>query len=112
MVFGPTNFPAPFTVSGVPTMGQNGLPLTSGNVYFVNALTGSDGYDGSASFPLASVYRAIAKCLDGNNDVVVVVDNGLSTGTQRLSLAAAQAVNSLVTAGTLVWNKNATHLVG
>jgi hypothetical protein len=42
----------------------------------------------------------------------VIVGNGSTTATQRLSLANAQAIDSTVTAGTLVWSKNACHLIG
>lgn len=108
----PTNFPAPFTVGGVPTMGINGLPITTGQVFYVDAVNGSDGYPGSANQPMASVYRAYASCVSGRGDVVVVVSNGAASGTQRLSLAKAQSVDSTVTVGTLVWAKNNTHLVG
>lgn len=109
---GPTNFLPPFTVGGIPTQGIGGAPLFTGNWYFVDAVDGSDGNTGAANQPLATVYRALSKCTAGNNDVVVIVGNGGTTGTQRLSLANAQATDSTVTAGTLVWNKNATHLIG
>ncbi len=107
-----TNFANGFQVDGVPTMGMNGLPLTTGTVFFVDYVNGSDGNVGSASFPMKTVYRAYASCVSGRGDVVAIVSNGLSTGTQRLSLANAVAVDSTVTAGTLVWAKNNTHLVG
>jgi hypothetical protein len=107
-----TNFVNGFQVDGVPTMGMNGLPPTRGSVFFVDYVNGSDGNNGSASFPLKTVYRAHAKAVAGRGDVVVVVSDGSTTGTQRLSLANAQAVDSTVSAGTLVWSKNNTHLVG
>src|SRR5689334_18192233 len=97
-------------VAGVPTMGMSGLPLTTGNVFFCDYVNGSDGNTGAADNPFKTVYWAYAKCVAGQNDTVVVVDNGATSGTQRLSLANAQVANSAATAGTLVWNKNATHL--
>lgn len=100
-------------VAGVPTMGIGGSqPLFTGNWYFVNPATGSNGNSGSASSPFASVYYALSRATAGNNDVIVLMGNGSTTATQRLSLANAQAVDSTATAGTLVWNKNATHLIG
>jgi len=48
----------------------------------------------------------------GNNDVCVLVGNGASSGSARLSTALAQTIDSTVTAGTLVWSKNACHLIG
>lgn len=108
----PTNFPTPFNVGGVPTMGMAGLPLTNGQVFFVNPATGSDGNPGSSSEPLATLYRAHYLCRDGKNDVVVLVGNGQASGSARLSLANALTVDSAATAGTLNWTKNATHLIG
>lgn len=70
-----------------------------GNVFYVNPATGSDGNGGAVSQPVATLGRALALCEEGNNDVVVLVGNGLASGTARLS-------------ATLVWNKDATHLIG
>lgn len=99
-------------VAGVPTMGMSGLPLTTGNVYFVDAVNGNDGNTGAADSPLQTVYVAYAQCVDGNNDVVVIVSDGSTAATQRLSVANAQIATPAATAGTLVWAKDATHLVG
>lgn len=99
-------------VAGVPTMGMGGAPFFSGNWYFVDAVNGSNGNSGAADSPLQTVYAAYARCVSGNNDVVVIVGNGSTTATQRLSLANAQAVNSAATTGTLTWAKNATHMIG
>lgn len=99
-------------VAGVPTMGMNGLPLTTGQVFFTDYVNGNDGNTGAADAPLKTVYVAFSKCVSGRGDVVVIVDDGTTTATQRLSLANAQVANSAATAGTLVWNKNNTHLVG
>lgn len=103
-------------VAGVPTMGMNGIPLTSGKVFFVDYVNGVDGQTGdgagAADSPFKTIYNAYAACTDGHNDVVVVVGNGQASGTQRLSLANAQITTPSATAGTLVWAKNATHLVG
>ena len=99
-------------VAGVPTMGMGGAPLFTGNWYFVDPANGSDGNTGAADNPLATLYMAHAKMTAGQNDVAVLVGNGSTTGTARLSTALAQAVDSSVTAGTLVWSKNACHLIG
>lgn len=99
-------------VGGIPTFGIGGAPMFTGNWYFVDAVNGSNSYDGSAEKPLQTVYSAFNRCVSGNNDVVVVIADGTTTATQRLSLANAQAVDSSATVGTLVWNKNATHLIG
>ena len=107
-----TEFLNGLLVDGVPTMGISGIPLTNGRVIFVDYVNGSDSYNGNASSPKKTIYSAYANARDGYNDVIVIVDNGLSTGSQRLSLANAVAVDSTVTAGTLVLSKNAVHIVG
>lgn len=107
-----TSLSGPLFVGGVPTMGMGGFPPFTGTYYFVDAVNGSNGNSGTEASPLATVYSAFSRCVSGNNDVVVIVGDGSTTGTQRLSLANAQAVDSAATAGTLVWNKNATHLIG
>lgn len=107
-----TNFPPPFVVGGVPTMGMNGLPLTTGQVFFCDYVNGSDGNTGQADQPVQTIYRAYAKCVSGRGDTVVIVSNGLSSGSQRLSLALAQSVDPTATTGTLTWAKNNTHLIG
>lgn len=99
-------------VGGVPTRGMSGIPLTSGQVFFCDYANGSDGNTGSADSPFKTIYWAYAKCVSGRGDVVVIVSNGLSTGSQRLSVANAQVADSSATVGTLVWAKNNTHLVG
>lgn len=107
-----TNYPNGLTSFGVLTMGANGIPLTNGQVFFVDYVNGADGNDGSGSSPMKTIYAAYNRAVSGRNDVIVVIGDGTSTGTQRLSLANAQAVNSAATAGTLVLNKNAVHIVG
>ena len=107
-----TNFPNGITSFGVPVLGTiGGLPFT-GNYYFVDPVIGADGNEGTPEQPLKTLYGALAKCTAGNNDVVVLVGNGSSTGSARLSTALAQSINSAATTGTLNWNKDATHLIG
>jgi hypothetical protein len=108
-----TNFPNGISSFGVPVLGGiGGLPFT-GTYWFVDPVNGLDGNQGtSPSQALQSLYRAVSLAASGNNDVIVLIGNGLSTGTARLSLAAAQAVNSAATSGVLNWNKNALHLIG
>lgn len=110
---GLTNFPNGVSSFGVPVLpGVAGLPFT-GNAYFVDPATGSDGNNGlSPNRAFATLYKAHAACTDGNNDVVYLIGNGQSSGSARLSTALAQTVDSTATTGTLTWSKNATHLVG
>lgn len=108
-----TNFPNGITSFGVPVLGgAGGIPFT-GNYYFVDPANGLDGNSGLApDEALATLYEAYDKCTAGNNDVVILIGNGAASGSARLSLALAQTVNSAATAGTLTWNKDATHLIG
>lgn len=99
-------------VAGVPTMGMGGAPLFTGNWYFVDPAHGSDGNTGAADSPLATVYMAYAKARDGYNDVIVIVGDGTTAGTARMSTALASGVDSTATTGTITWAKNALHLIG
>lgn len=110
---GLTNYPNGISSFGVPVLGGiSGIPFT-GNYWFVDPAGGLDGNSGkSPSQALATLYRAHHLAADGNNDVVILVGNGSSTGTARLSTALAQTVDPTAMAGTLNWTKNALHLVG
>lgn len=108
-----TNFPDGITSFGVPVIGGVGnVPLT-GNWWFVNPATGSDAYDGqSPENPFQTIYAAYQAAADGNNDVIVLIGNGQTSGSARLSYANAIAANSAATSGSLIWAKNALHLIG
>lgn len=95
-----TNFPNGITSFGVPVLGTvGGLPLT-GTYFFVDPATGSDAYDGlSPETPFSSLTAAYNAATAGNNDVIVLIGDGSTTGTARLT-------------STLTWAKNATHLIG
>lgn len=88
-----SDFPNGVTSFGVPVLGSAGGLQFTGDFYFVDASTGSDGNTGTADFPLATLERAHALCTAGNNDVVFF------KGTNAQST-------------TLNWSKNQTHLVG
>lgn len=107
-----TNFPYGASSFGIPLLGSLGIPF-NGTYFWVDPANGSDGNDGkSPAKAFATLYKAHAACTAGKNDVVFLVSDGSTTGTARLSLANAQSVDSSVSAGTLVWSKNATHLIG
>lgn len=96
---GPPTALTGLTVAGVPTMGMAGLPLTTGRVIFADAVNGSDGNDGSATYPVQTLTQAYSLATAGKNDVIVIVGDGTTAATQRLT-------------ETLTWAKDATHLVG
>lgn len=88
-----TNFPSGVTSMGVPLVGGiGGIPLT-GNWYFVNESTGSDGNPGTAQAPLKTLGQAQTLATANQNDVVCF------EGTIHLS-------------ATLTWAKNQVHLIG
>lgn len=79
---------------------QQGLGIT-GNAYYVDPVNGNDASgDGlgpaTAKQSLAAGY---ALCSSGHNDAVVLIGNGASTGSARIS-------------STFTWSKDATHLIG
>jgi hypothetical protein len=80
-------------VAGVPTIGTGGLLPFTGNYYFVNETTGSDGNTGAADNPFKTLTQALAKATAGNNDVIFL------TGTVH-------------TTATTNWSKNNVHLIG
>lgn len=108
-----TNFPDGLTSFGVPLIGGiGGIPLT-GTWYFVDPANGSDSNEGtSPQSAFATLYMAHSMMTAGSNDVCLLIGDGSTTGTARLSTALAQSVNSAATTGTLTWSKNACHLLG
>jgi len=79
---------------GMPLYGMAGpLPPFTGNYFWVNETTGSDGNTGGPQDPFKTLTQAHSACLAGNNDVVYL------TGTVH-------------TTATTVWSKNNTHLIG
>lgn len=74
--------------------------LFTGNIYYCWPANGNDNGPGtSPSTAFATLGAAYTACASGNNDVVVLIGNGQSTGTARIS-------------STFTWAKNATHLLG
>lgn len=76
----------------------NSLVQWPGNVYYCDPSQAGNG-TGSIDNPYNSLVSAYNACVAGNNDVVVLVGDGSTTATARLS-------------STLTWAKNATHLIG
>lgn len=80
-------------VAGVPTIGAGGLLPFTGNYFFVNESTGSDGNTGQADNPFKTLAFALTKATANQNDVIFV------TGT-------------IHTSATIAWNKNFVHCIG
>jgi len=101
-----------YSAGGVLTFGVGGAPFFTGNWWFVDPLHGSDGNQGNAGSPFATIYQAYNKAAADSNDVIVLVGSGDTTGTARLSTALAQTITPSATTGTVTWAKNALHLIG
>ena len=89
-------------------LAQAGLAATTGNVYYCDPVNGLDANDGqtpqSAQLsgghgPVQTLGAGYNLLRNGFNDVLVLIGNGQSTGSARLSQA-------------FVWSKNAAHLIG
>lgn len=97
-----------------------GMPVTpgipapfTGTWFWVDPVNGADGNTGrKPSNAFQTLYAAHAACTAGKNDVVVLMGDGSNNGSARLSTALAQVVDPTATTGTLMWSKNATHLIG
>ena len=79
---------------------------TSGNVYFCDPVNGLDSNLGTSAQPGATPGQGPVQTLaagyalltSGHNDVLVLIGNGASTGSARVT--------------TFTWSKNAAHLIG
>lgn len=79
---------------------QNTIGVTTGNVYYLDPVNGLDTNSGLATNQaVQSLSAAYGLCTSGNNDVVVLMGNGLASGSARISSG-------------FTWSKNATHLLG
>lgn len=73
---------------------------TSGNVYYCDPVNGLAGNDGtSPATAVATLAAGYALLVSGHNDVLVLIGNGTSTGSARISAA-------------FTWSKSAAHLIG
>lgn len=78
--------------------GMIGLPAI-GNVYYVDPSGGSDSAGGKTQEDaFATVAAALAVCVSGNHDVIIIAPTG---GTGRTTETTA-----------ITWNKRFTHLIG
>lgn len=89
-----------FKAKGIPILGPSIGGMVFGNVFFVDPANGSDGNTGkNPKAAFAKLSYAHGKCVAGQNDVVYLIGNGATSGSARET-------------ETLVWSKNATHLIG
>jgi hypothetical protein len=78
---------------GMPLYGVAGVLPFTGNYFWVNESSGSDGNTGGPQDPFATLTQALSRCTSGNSDVVFLV-------------------GSVHVTATVAWNLNNTHLIG
>ena len=70
---GLTNFPNGISSFGVPVLG-GGAITTTGSIFFVDSVTGSNGNSGADSdHPFATIDYAIGKCTANKGDHILVM---------------------------------------
>lgn len=76
-----SNFPNGATVYGVPVFGGNRDLFTTGKVFFVSSVTGSDGsaLGKKPTAPLATLDFAIGLCTAGKGDVIILMPGHTET---------------------------------
>ena len=83
-----TNYPNGVSSFGVPVLGGAGGMVTTGNVWFVDSTTGSDGNSGQdKDHPFATIDYAIGRCTANKGDVILVMPNHSET------ITAADGIN-------------------
>ena len=76
-----TNFPNGISSFGIPLVGAGPI-LTTGNIFFVSSVTGSNGNSGTeAARPWSTVDYAIGRCTANQGDHVIVMPNHAETST-------------------------------
>jgi len=83
---GLTNFPNGVSSFGIPQVGE-GIPATFGNVWFVDADSGSDANSGkSMTKAFATIGKAITSATTNNHDVICLSANSAHAQTDQISL--------------------------
>ena len=87
-----------FRINGVP---MQGAEMTTGNIFFVDSVTGSSGNSGlTIGSPLATIDQAINKCTANKGDIIYVMPNHAETlGDNKTSLVPDVAGISIIGIG-------------
>lgn len=72
--------------NGIPLVGS-GLPITPGNIYFVDYGNGSDGNKGTLDKPFKTISKAYSQVTSNNNDVIALIGSSTHVLTEMLSVA-------------------------
>jgi hypothetical protein len=74
-----TNFPNGLSSFGVPLIGSGSIPIATRN-FFVNSVTGSNGYDGlSPETPFGTLAYAITQCVAAKGDNIILLPGHIET---------------------------------
>src|SRR3990167_2768229 len=90
---GITNFPNGITSFGMPVIGSGGVN-TTGEVFFVSSVIGSDGNEGSKDRPFATIDYAIGRCTASKASVIFVYPDHAETvsGTIGMDVAGVRVI--------------------
>ena len=95
------NFPSGITSFGVPVIGAQGIPATTGKYFFVSSVTGSNSNPGkNPNTPVATIASAVAKCTANKADVVVVMPGHAETLASAGALTVNKAGVTIIGLGT------------
>jgi len=95
-----TAYPNGVSSFGLPVLPGNGIPTTTGDVYFVHSSTGSNGYDGKEpSRPKATIDQAVNLCTASQGDVIIVMPGHAETISAATSLVLDVAGISIIGLG-------------
>ena len=89
---GLTNFPYGLSAMGSPVTG--GTYITTGNVYFVNSVIGSNDNNGlDPDHPVATIGKGISLCTSGQGDTVFVMPKHAETISSSTATVRVSGVN-------------------
>lgn len=112
-----TNFKNGISSFGMPILGGS-IPSTTGNVWFVSSLSGSNGNVGNDPVaPKATLAGAVAAATANNGDIVVVMPGHVETVSTAAYLTVSKAGLRFIGLGegakrpTFTWNATASQII-
>lgn len=85
-----TNFPNGISSFGIPVFGGGTIPVTPGNVYFVDYTNGSDGNVGSLTSPFKTVEYAYSVVTTNNDDVICLMGSATHVLSAMLTVSKSR----------------------
>lgn len=87
-----TNFPNGITSFGIPVIGSGSvIPVSPGNVYFVNYGTGADAGPGTnIQYPWKTIEYAYSQVTDGNDDIIVLTGSATHVLSAMLTVSKSR----------------------